>query len=566
VLTQLGVHDFAIVDRAELSLDAGMTVLTGETGAGKSILVDALALALGERASSADVRAGAARAEVSAEFDLRADAAARAWLAERDLDTADGECVLRRTVNADGRSRAWINGRPVPAQDLRTLGEMLVDIHGQHAHQSLLRRDARRRLLDDFARDGADNHEALLASVAAAHERLQSLRERLGRLAGDPRERAARVDLLRYQVDELDALGVSVGEVERLEGEHARLAHAAEIRDGCAAAAATLTDDENGLRTRLGTVLRRAAELRALDPSLAESEQLLDEALIRVDEASAALRQHADGIDLDPGRLEQVAARLDAIHAVARKHRVASESLPDLHARLREERDGLQGGHERAAALERELEASAAEYRAAADALHAGRRAAARVLGASVSDDLGRLGMSGARLEVEVTLEPARAPSREGLDRVELLVSTNAGQAPLPLGRIASGGELSRLSLAIQVTTAAGTGVPTMIFDEVDAGIGGRVAEIVGRRLRSLAARRQVLCVTHLPQVASQADHHVRVDKTAGEHPARARLALLAGEARVREVARMLGGVRVTRQALEHAREMLERAPQGADA
>lgn len=556
MLAQLSIRDFAIVERLDLELGGAMTVLTGETGAGKSILIDALGLTLGERASAKVVRSGAEQAEVVAAFELPPSSDAARHLAEQDLISEDGECILRRTVAADGRSRAYINARPVPLQALRELGELLVDIHGQHDHQSLLKAAAQRRILDAYA-----GHGDALERLSALHGDWQETRRAIESLAGSPEERRQRLDYLAYQVDELDALDLQSGEIETLDAEHRRLAHASELLGVCARSVEDIDGDaESSLAAHLSAVSNALAEMSAIDPGVDGIRELLEGAAIQLREAAAELRHYQDGIDIDPARLQTIDERLGAIHDASRKHRVEARELPALHQRLREEIAALEGSGARLAELERALEDIGNAYASAARALHRSRQAAAGRLSKALTASIRILGMPEGRLTISVEADFDAPPAREGADTVAFEVAVNPGQPLQPLAKVASGGELSRISLAIQVIATESGGVPTLIFDEVDAGIGGRVAEIVGRELRRLAQSRQVLCVTHLPQVASLAQQHVQVQKHVKRRQTHTDLRSLSGEGRVEEIARMLGGATVTDQAIAHAREMLEEA------
>jgi DNA repair protein RecN (Recombination protein N) len=556
MLAHLSVRDFAIVERLDLELHAGMTVLTGETGAGKSILVDALGLTLGERASAKILRSGAERAEVVAVFELEAGSDAARFLAEQDLASEDDECILRRTIGRDGRSRAIINGRPVPLQTLRELGDLLVDIHGQHEHQSLLKSAAQRRILDEYA-----GHGEALAELSELHDRWQATHTAIESLAGDPEQHAQRLDYLRYQVDELDALDIQDGELASLDEEQRRLGHASELLAICTHSVDQIDGDaETALTARLGSVAGALEKMVAIDHGAENARALLESAVIQISEAAAELRHYRDGIDIDPARLQAVDERLTAIHDVARKHRVDTRELPALHLRLRNEIEALQGGSERLERLQGELDALLKDYGEAARKLHESRVGAAEKLAAAITSNIRVLGMPKGQMHIGVEANFDARPSKTGVDTVTFEVAINPGQSPQPLAKVASGGELSRISLAIQVIATQSSGVPTLIFDEVDAGIGGRVAEIVGRELRRLANNRQVLCVTHLPQVASLAQQHMQVQKHSKRRETRTDLRNLSGEGRVEEIARMLGGVTITDQALAHAREMLERA------
>jgi len=556
MLAHLSVRDFAIVERLDLDLHAGMTVLTGETGAGKSILIDALGLTLGERASTKVVRKGAERAEVIAVFELGSDCDAARYLAEQDLVSSDDECILRRIIGSDGRSRAQVNGRPVPLQTLRELGDSLVDIHGQHEHQSLLKSAAQRRILDEYA-----GHGEALEALSSLHEQWQTTRDEIEELSGGPEQRTQRLDFLRYQVKELDTLDIRSDELESLDQEHRRLSHASELLAKSGRSVDDIDgDSETSLTARLGSVLTALEEMAVMDSGVENIRALLDGAGIQFNEAAAELRRYRDRIDIDPGRLQAMNERLTAIHDTARKHQVESRELPALHQRLRQEIAELEGSSARLTELQSALEDLLQAYAGAAAKLHDSRVRAAEKLSDAISANIRALGMPQGRLHIEVEANFQAPPSRSGVDSVAFQVAINPGQPLLPLAKVASGGELSRISLAIQVIATQSSGVPTLIFDEVDAGVGGSVAEIVGRELRCLADNRQVLCVTHLPQVASQAQQHVQVQKRSQRRQTHTDLRSLSGEGRVEEIARMLGGVTITDQALAHAREMLERA------
>ena len=550
MLRSLQVRNFAIVDEVEIDFRPHMTVLTGETGAGKSILVDALGLVLGERGGSGLVRSGAKRAEFVAEFDLDGVEMAKHWLEEQSLDL-DGDCHLRRVIGADGRSRAFINGNNVPLQSLKALGELLLDIHGQHFHQSLGRREVQRNLLDFFGG---------LADVAAktrsAWADWQDLLSSLADLRDAERDRGERLELLRFQIDELDALGASAGELDALLTERAKLANSERIATGITAALERLYDaDDYSAQAQLADALRSLDDLSRFDDSLEPAAQMLREAGILVGEAADLLRRYGDALEMDPARLQWVEERLEALHDVARKHRVEPEALESLHADLRQQLADLEHAEERGAELETKVAAADSEFRRLAAKLAAGRATAAKSLASDVTRTMADLGMPGGRFEVAVI--PRDDPRAWGTEDIEFLISANPGQDPMPLAKIASGGELSRMSLAIQVIASDGSAIPTMVFDEVDAGVGGGVAEMVGRRLHDLGRTRQVLCVTHLPQVASLADQHFRIVKMSDGKTTRTVVNALRDDERTEEVARMLGGMEITRRTREHAAEML---------
>ena len=558
MLTYLQIRDFALIENVELELGPGLTVLTGETGAGKSMLVDALGLVLGDRAEPRQIRAGCDRAEVTAEFDLGDLDPPRAWLDERGLADA-GQCLIRRVVARAGRSRAFINGTPVTLQDLKALGELLADIHGQHEHQSLLRAESQRRMLDTWGRN-----QPFADTVATAYRAWNEAETARTALADDQVRDGERRALLRFQLDELNTLAPQPGEFAALGEEHRRLAHADEL----VAALGTLCDglyeaDEGSVHDRLGRAARELAELQRLDPTLANPAEVLEEALIRVQESASGLRHCADRIDLDPGRLAQVERRLEALHETGRKYRVAPDELPQLHASLVAELGDDEDPDTRLARLTEAATEAATEYHRAATGLSRQRAAAGEALGEMVTESLQLLAMPGGRFAVELQPLDDGQGSVGGNEQVRFLVSANPDQPPLPLGQVASGGELSRISLAIQAATAASVDVPTLVYDEVDVGIGGRVAEIVGRLLRDLAEARQVFCITHLPQVAAQAHGHLQVNKQSEEAVTTTAVTPLDREARIEELARMLGGLKITAQTRAHAEEMIELARTG---
>ncbi len=557
MLMNLQVRDFAIVDRIDVEFEPGMTVLTGETGAGKSILVDALGLVLGERGGAQLVRNGAKRAEFAAEFDPGKVPAVLAWLEEQALDM-DGECLLRRVINADGRSRAFINGNAVPLSQLKSLGELLLDIHGQHFHQSLGRRNIQRDLLDYFGgllpqREEAESKFAVWKDVA---EKLQLL------LEADA-DRDSRLDLLSFQLQELDALALEDAEPEALQAERQKLQNAGRLAENVASAIDDLIDNEAGnANGQIAAATHSLETLLEFDPELKSTVAMLDSANIQVTEAAESLRRYGESIDMDPQRRDWIEERLDAIQAIARKHRTAAPDLPDLATRLRQELDELNRAEERGKELEVEVTVARDDFLRVAADLSAARQQAATLFGARVTDAMGGLGMPGGVFAVALTALDEAAARPWGVDTIEFLISANPGQPPQPLAKIASGGELSRMSLAIQVIASDGSAIPTMVFDEVDNGIGGGVAEMVGRRLQQLGATRQILCVTHLPQVASLADQHFRVSKVTDGKSTRTRIHGLGKGERIEELARMLGGVEITQKTLDHAAEMLAGAPQ----
>jgi DNA repair protein RecN (Recombination protein N) len=560
MLLHIHIRHFAIVDELALDFQPGMTVLTGETGAGKSILLDALGLALGDRAESGTIRANAERAEVSAEFDISALPAAQSWLAERELDD-EQQCLIRRTVSKDGRSKGYINGRPVPMASLRELGEQLVDIHGQHAHQSLLKRDVQRQALDAFASSHDKKHAKLLADTAQTFQQWQKLNKELAELQASREQRDDRLELLQYQVEELRDLDLAADELPALESEHARLANLNQLREGGERILAGLSDESDGsIVDGLDHLSTELARLQATDAALNNASETLQGAAIQAREAASELRDYLDGLSLDPERLQTVDERLGLIHDLARKHHLPAAELPAFLEQLEAELGTLESASIQLDEISAAVGEAEANYLASAKKLGASRQRAAKKLAQAVTDNLHQLGMPHGQFEIALEAQDTFAAS--GAERVEFCVTTNPGQAVQPLAKVASGGELARISLAIQVIAAGSGKIPTLIFDEVDVGIGGGIAEVVGRLLRNLSEQRQVLCVTHQPQVASLAHQHLYVSKQADKKETVTDVSLINEQARVDEIARMLGGLEITEQTLSHAREMIERGQQ----
>ena len=556
MLTHLHLRDFAILERLDLELGSGLTVLTGETGAGKSILIDGLNLALGERAHHAIVRPDATKAEIGAMFRPESGSAAAAWLKENEFDDPAGECLVRRVVAKDGRSRAYINARPVPVQMLRSLGDCLVDIHGQHAHQSLLRREAQRDIVDSRTGDREG-----IERLAASYRRYRSLVQESESESDFEGGREDRPDFLAWQIRELEAVNPSTSEFDDLLAAHKVLGHSAELLAASGRALDALDSDDRP--SAIGLASSAASEVSKMSPYLpesAETSELIEGALIQLQEAAGAMRRTRDRLDADPERLAQLDARLAELHAMARRHRVEPRELDAVLMRLRREQEDLARSEARRSELGALLEAAMQEYRRVSSRIHESRATAAEELGAEIETSLRQLGMRQARFRIDVVAEPDRPPGPHGGDRIEFVVSANPGQPLRPVAQVASGGELSRISLAIQASSSRCTGVSTLVFDEVDAGIGSRVAGIVGKRLRALSDARQVLCVTHLPQIASQAHHHIAVEKRASGTETTTIAWHVCGEQRVREIARMLGGAEPTSNSLAHAQEMLRQS------
>ncbi|RJG03806.1 DNA repair protein RecN [Noviherbaspirillum sedimenti] len=547
MLRTLSIRDFVIVDAIELDLAGGFTVFTGETGAGKSILIDALALALGGRGDASVVREGAARADITAEFADGAETAA--WLAENEFNRDDGAILVRRVIDNAGRSKAYINGIAATATQLRELGELLVDIHGQHAHQSLLKADGQRRLLDG---QGGLLEEA--RAVAAAWKAWRALARQREEIEGNARSVLLERERLEWQVGELEKLAPKAGEWDEVNQEYSRLSHAATLIDGAQEALTAISEAEDEpMLARLSTLNQRLAKLADIDEALKPVLEVLEPARIQLQEAVYALNDYLDRLELDPQRLQEVERRMGDLHATARKFHVEPEALQaeleSLSAQLRQLADASDLD-----ALKAQEEKLKSAYLAAAQKLSKARAKAAKALGAAVTSAMQDLSMAGGRFEV--ALNPGE-PAAHGLEQVEFLVAGHAGTQPRPLAKVASGGELARISLAISVITSSATATPTLIFDEVDSGIGGGVAEVVGRLLRRLGQDRQVLCVTHLPQVASQANQHFQVSKRNAGGKTVSGIAVLETTARIEEIARMLGGLEITATTRKHARELL---------
>ncbi|PVZ12599.1 MULTISPECIES: DNA repair protein RecN [unclassified Pseudomonas] len=552
MLVHLSVHNYAIVEHLDLELARGMSVITGETGAGKSIMLDALGLTLGDRAEPGVVRPGADKADILATFDISQIGEARDWLDERDLEH-EGQCIMRRVITAEGRSRAYINGTPCPLGDLKALGELLIDIHGQHEHQSLLKPDTHRRLLDEYA--GAAD---LARQVQLASQRWRQARQSLDRLSNASDEQRARHQLLSYQLEELENLALGEGEVEALEEEHRNLANAEGLLVSSRQVLELCSESDSGnLLSALHGCLNRLGSVNNPPKALQEAANLLASAQIQVEEAVGELNRFIDHFDADPARLQFIEERLDTIYTLARKHRVQPGEVNALHQRLLDEVESLDASDETLERLGEELAAYARHYQEKAQELSALRQQAATHLAEAVATEIQRLGMPGGRFEIALRPGSADDLHPHGLEQVELLVSANPGQPLKSIAKVASGGELSRISLAIQVITAQTSRTPTLVFDEVDVGIGGPTAEIVGQLLRRLGDRGQVLTVTHLPQVAAQGHHHLFVHKVRSEHDTHTAVRALTKAERIEEVARMLGGIDLTKESLAHAKKMV---------
>ena len=554
MLTHLSITNLAVVKTLDIELQKGMSVLTGETGAGKSILLTALGLALGDRADSGYVRPDCKRAEINLDFDLMDAPLAEQWLTEHELDN-DRQCLIRRVINQDGRSKAYINDRPVTLQTLQQLGEKLVEIHGQHAHLTLLNADEQRRLLDSYA-----NNQALLEQMSRCYRDWHVSSRDLSALRQASRDRAEREELLSFQLTELEQLDLENFNYAELTEEHRTLAHLGEILSSGHQQLERLYEaEQQSVAQLLGHTVTALSDLARYASDLNDISALLTEAQIQIEEAAQQLRRYLDALEGNPERLEWLENRIGLIQALSRKHQVNPEQLPELAVQLAQELENLTHNNERIETLAHRVDRMLSEYRHLAEQLTQQRIAGGRQLQTQISETIKELGMP--QGEFIVQIEPLDdTPRAFGQDKVEFLVSANPGLPPKPLAKVASGGELSRISLAIQVTTSNDKTTPTMIFDEVDSGIGGGIAEIVGKKLRALSHDRQVMCVTHLPQVAAQCHHHLYVSKSNRSDITASSVKPLTADERVEEIARMLGGIKITANTLAHAQEMLSQS------
>lgn len=552
MLCQLSINNFAIVRFLELDFRPGMTSITGETGAGKSIAIDALGLCLGNRADAGAVRPGASKTEVSARFSLDDVPLARRWLEDNDLEL-DDECILRRTITSDGRSRAYINGNPVPLSQLKSLGQYLVGIHGQHAHHALLKNEHQLTLLDSYA-----NHRMLQESVTSAYQRCRQVEAELRQLEQSQQERIARKQLLQYQVEELDEFALMEGEFEQIEAEHKRLANGTALIEDCQHTLSLLSEsDEGNIESLLNRALSLAATLESLDPTLAPIGNMLNDALIQVQESSSELGRYLSNLELDPEHFAYLEERLSKAMTLARKHHVAADKLAAHHQELARELAGLDSDEAQLDELKQQVQTSREAYLSHAQKLSQSRLRYAKELDKQVTASIQELNMPKGKFTIEVNFND-KVMSANGSDSVEFLVTTNPGQPLSPLTKVASGGELSRIGLGIQVITAKKVSTPTLIFDEVDVGISGPTAAVVGRMLRALGEATQVFCVTHLPQVAGNGHQHMFVNKSTKGGQTETSMKPLDKDARIQELARLLGGDTITENTLANARELLQ--------
>ncbi len=552
MLIQLQIRNFVIIDQLDLQFGAGMTVLTGETGAGKSILIDALGLILGDKAEASMIRDNQDKAELVATFNVASIPQIHQILDEQAIETDDDEIIIRRIVSRDGRSRAFVNSSPVPVQLLRTIGENLIDIHGQHAHQSLMNRNAQRTLLDSYAA-----HEADLAAVNSACNEWNSAARRLAQTSSASSDHESSISLLKYQLQELDEINLEPGEYVRLEAEFTRFANASRLQQAGHNVLSSLNDNEQSADALLHNATRELKDIVKFDPSLNTVIELLDNAAIQLAEAVNELKSCAERFESDPEQQNKIEKRLDLLHDMARKHHVPVQQLAEHLQQLQNQLDLLVGNREAVNKLLQQQQQALVRYQQAAVKLSGSRMQAAKLMAQDVSAQLHGLGMPDGQFNIHITQTDTEIPQAGGTDLVEFLVSMNPGHPPQPLRKVASGGELSRISLAIQIISKDEKGIPTLIFDEVDAGIGGGTAEIVGKLLQGLARHNQVFCVTHLAQVAAQGHHHLQVSKQTAAGTTQVQVKPLRGEHRIDEIARMLGGIRISDKTRAHAKEML---------
>jgi len=550
MLNHITIKNLAVVDSLDLEFKSGLSVLTGETGAGKSILIDALGLVLGDRADASAIRHGAERADIIAEFDPQ-DAEIEQWLQNNELDS-DGDCLIRRSISAKGRSRGFINGQPIPLQILRELGEKLVNIHGQNTHQALLKSDQQRLLLDDFA-----GISPLRKELNQCYQQWKRKSSDYQTLKKDTAERDARLDLLRFQVKELTDFELQENELAGLEDEHRKLSNASRLIETSQSIHFQLAQDEqNSINHLLSRCITELEGLSELDNSLQPISEMLNNALIQVDEANSEIRHYLDSIELDPARLQWLDQRISAIYDMARKHRVETHELYALSETLQTELQQLENADVHLETLWDEVEMLNTDYVKLARQLTKKRTEASDLLAEQVVIHIHELGMERCIFEIRLLSNDSEQPQLHGMETIEFYVTTNPGQPLRPLSKVVSGGELSRISLAIQVVTAQFSDIPTLIFDEVDVGIGGGIAEMVGKKLRLLGTNSQILCVTHQAQVASQAHQHLNVYKQSDDDKTTTSISLLDEQQRIEELSRMMGGIKITEQTRSHAREM----------
>lgn len=553
MLVQITINNFAIIDELDLSLNQGMTVVTGETGAGKSIMVDAIELALGKRANSDIVKHDASRADISIEFDIQKNSEAKTFLIENELDNND-DCFIRRTVYKDGRSKSYINGVPTTQQNLRELSDLLINIHGQHEFQTLLKRDHQLTLLDNFS-----HHDDLIKKVNALFHQWAEAKKEHDALSKKILSISDRAEYLKFQLKEFEALNLQPDEIETIDQEHQQLANAETLLNHCQEAQDLLTENEHAAASQqLYQALQSIHRIEQYDSRLKTVSELINSAVINIEEASSDLRHFLSAVDLNPKRLAFIEERLAKIHSLSKKHRVPPETLIKIQEEMLTELESLENSDQQLATLKSQLDNFEKEYFIAAEQLSKSRQRASKKLEQMVSDNMQQLGMKGGKFNIAFEKLENEKPKTNGIDKISFLVSANPGQPLQPLLKVASGGELSRISLAIQVITAKHSETPTLIFDEVDAGIGGGTAEVVGKLLKELGESTQTLCVTHLPQVAAKGHHHLSVSKRHEKNTTMTQIFYLQSEQRIQEIARMSGGVTISAETLAHAKAMLD--------
>ena len=550
MLRSLQIRNFAIIDEIDITFNDDMTVLTGETGAGKSILIDALSLVLGERGSSNLIRNKEKRAEYTAEFEITNNSHALNWLIEKSLDN-ENECILRRTISPDGKSRSFINGNTVNLQSLKSLGDLLVDIHGQHFHQSLCKKNVQRDLLDHFGGLSVTKNK-----IKRIFNEWKELSDQLSKMIEGNTNKEDRIDLLSFQLKELDELALISGEYDSLNSEFKKISNIEKINKGINSLIDCLQSNEiTNVEQMLNDSIKNIDTLATFDNSLEETKNLLSEAEINVSEAIGNLSRYGESIDYDNQKSREIEERINTIISLSRKHRVDPDELIDTKIQIEKELNELNNSQTSIDEAERHLSDLRKKYDDLASELTKKRSDSAKKLSGLVADSMNELGMTGGIFEVEIT--PSNNISQHGNDDITFHISANPGQKPQPLSNIASGGELSRMSLAIQVITSNGTNIPTMIFDEVDSGIGGAIAEVVGNKLKDLGQDKQVLCVTHLAQVASKGKSHIRINKLTDNKKTKIYASKLNSDERIEEIARMIGGIELTEKTREYAKEML---------
>lgn len=553
MLESIQIKNFAIIESLQLEFDQGMTALTGETGAGKSILLDAIKLISGDRADSDSIKSGEDKAEISVCFDISNQAEADDWLQNNEL-SSDGECIIRRVLYANGRSKAFINGYTTPLSQLKEIAQLLVDIHGQHEHQSLQKPLVQQQLLDAYS-----GNAELLTTVKTKFNEWRKLKQQYEAVKSGSQEREQRIDLLRLYCQELNELGLAPGEIDQLQNDYKRLSNAGQLLETSGQVLGLLYDnEETTAQSLLSSCQKALSDQLQTDPRLTSSHELINNALIQIQEASDELRAYQDSIDLDAEHMDHLNQRIANVQTLARKHHVQADDLSALTISLNKELADLQSNEHDLDSITNALEQANREYLLSARELSTQRKQTAQSLSEQITTVMQQLGMQGGQFSVQIESQEDESSFRQtGIDQISYFVSANPGQPPKPLNKVASGGELSRISLAIQVILSESSLIPTLIFDEVDSGVGGGIAEIVGNKLRQLGDNRQVFCVTHLPQVASQAHHHFRVEKNKSANSTTTEVDALSDEERLEEVARMLGGVTITDQTRAHASEMI---------